>query len=87
MQTIPAREIKRRGIGAVDAALELGPVHVIRNDDPTYVILREDHYQELVEAQAGAYRARICAALEDERAGRVSRSTAEEIIREFGIGR
>ncbi|HLE81685.1 MAG TPA: type II toxin-antitoxin system Phd/YefM family antitoxin, partial [Dehalococcoidia bacterium] len=71
MQTIPAREIKRRGISAVDEALEQGPVHVIRNDDPVYVILREEQYQELLAAQEEAYRARIREALEDVQAGRV----------------
>ncbi len=85
MQTIPAREIKRRGISAVDEALQNGPVHVIRNDDPMYVILREEQYQELLEAQEEAYRAGIREALEDMKAGRVKRSTAQEIIAEFGL--
>ena len=86
MQTIPAREIKRRGISAVDEALEQGPVHVIRNDDPMYVILREEQYQELLAAQEEAYRARIRQALEDVQAGRVKRSNAQAIIAEFGLG-
>ena len=85
MQTIPAKEIKRRGISAADEALQHGPVHVIRNDDPVYVILREEQYQELVEAQAEAYRARLREALEDMKAGRVTRSTAGNLIREFGL--
>lgn len=29
MNTIPAQEIKRRGIAAVDEALHNGPVHII----------------------------------------------------------
>jgi hypothetical protein len=41
MRTIPAREIKRRGISAVDEQLEEGPVHVI---------MTEAHYAELREA-------------------------------------
>ncbi len=49
MKTIPARDIKRRGISAVDKALKEGPVHVIKNDQPTYVILDEDQYQNLLE--------------------------------------
>lgn len=85
MQTIPAREIKRRGISAVDEALQQGPVHVIRNDDPVYVILREEQYQELLAAQEEAYRARIREALEDVRAGRVRHSDAQAIITEFGL--
>lgn len=85
MQTIPAREIKRRGISAVDKALQEGPVYVIRNDDPVYVILTEEHYQELLEAQEEAYRARIREALADVQAGRTKRSDANTIIAEFGL--
>ena len=73
MNVIPAQEIKRRGIAAVDEALTRGPVHVIRNNRPQYVVLTEERYQELVEAQEEASLARIKASLEDARAGRVKR--------------
>ena len=69
----------------MDEALKEGPVHVIRNDEPRYVILDEQHYRELVEAQQEAYRARIREALQDVREGHVRRSTAQEIIDEFGL--
>ena len=45
--TISAQEIKRRGISAVDEALRHGPVHVIRRNRPSYVILSEEEYQRL----------------------------------------
>lgn len=45
---ISAQELKRRGIGAVDNALRQGPVHVIRRNRPSYVILSEEEYQRLV---------------------------------------
>ena len=45
---ISAQDLKRRGIGAVDDALRDGPVHVIRRNRPSYVILSEDAYQRLV---------------------------------------
>jgi PHD/YefM family antitoxin component YafN of YafNO toxin-antitoxin module len=85
MRTIPAREIKRRGITAVDDALKEGPVHVIKNDQPSYVILAEEHYRELVEAQEEAYLARIRAALEDVKAGRVRQVTAQQLIDELDL--
>ena len=85
MRTIPAREIKRRGISAVDAALERGPVHVIKNDRPAYVILNEDQYEELVDAYQEAYVARVKEALEDVKAGRVRRVTAQQLIDELGL--
>ncbi|WP_018950450.1 type II toxin-antitoxin system Phd/YefM family antitoxin [Thioalkalivibrio sp. ALMg11] len=50
---ISAQEIKRRGISAVDRALEKGPVHVIQRNRPRYVILSEESYQRL-SAGAGA---------------------------------
>ena len=81
MNTIPAQEIKRRGIGAVDDLLVKGAVHVIRNNRPQYVVLSEERYEELIEAQEEAYAARVLAALEDVRAGRVRRfSSAAELL-------
>jgi len=47
---ISAQELKRRGISAVDTALRNGPVHVIRRNRPSYVILSEEGYQALAEA-------------------------------------
>ena len=58
MRTIAAREIKRRGIKAVKEALKEGPVHIIKNDQPTFVVLDEEHYRELLEDQEQAYVAR-----------------------------
>ena len=52
MNSIPAQEIKRLGISAVDKALRLGPVHVVKNNRPRYVVLTEEGYQELVQDQA-----------------------------------
>ncbi|HXH02581.1 MAG TPA: type II toxin-antitoxin system Phd/YefM family antitoxin [Candidatus Competibacteraceae bacterium] len=52
MNTIPASEIKRRGIAAVDEALKHGPVHIIKNNRPRYVVLSEEDYARLA-ARAG----------------------------------
>jgi PHD/YefM family antitoxin component YafN of YafNO toxin-antitoxin module len=87
MQTIPAREIKRRGMSAVDDLVKAGPVHVIKDDRPTYVILDEAHYNELVEAQEETFRTRLAASLDDLQTGRTRRSTAQEIIDEFDLER
>lgn len=45
MNTIPAQDIKRRGITAVDELLENGPVHVISQNRPRYVVMDEERYQ------------------------------------------
>ncbi|NEV64323.1 type II toxin-antitoxin system Phd/YefM family antitoxin [Thiorhodococcus minor] len=73
MNSIPAQEIKRRGIAAVDEALQKGPVHVIKNNRPSYVVLTEAAYAELQEAQQEAARERLRASLADLEAGRTSR--------------
>ena len=73
MNSIPAQEIKRLGISAVDEALRLGPVHVVKNNRPRYVVLTEEGYQELVQDQASAARDSLRVSLEDLKIGRVTR--------------
>jgi len=85
MNFIPAQEIKRRGIAAVDDLIEKGDVHIIRNNQPQYVVLSEVRYRELIEAQEEAYEARVRASLQDLKAGRVKRGTAEDLLRELGL--
>ena len=81
MNYLAAQEIKRRGITAVDEALVNGPVHIIKNNQPQYVVLTEAAYNELVDAQAQATVARIRASLEDAAAGRVTRhDSVEELL-------
>ena len=82
MNSIPAQEIKRRGIKAVDDLLEKGDVHVIRNNKPEYVVLTEERYQALVAEAEEAYLARVRASLEDVKAGRVTKfATADDLLR------
>jgi PHD/YefM family antitoxin component YafN of YafNO toxin-antitoxin module len=85
MNSIPAQEIKRRGIAAVDELIAKGDVHVIRNNRPQYVVLSEERYQELVAEANEAYQARVRTALEDVAAGRVSRGSADELIKELHL--
>ena len=86
MNTIPAREIKRRGITAVDELIETGDVHIIKNNKPRYVVLSEVRYRELIEAQDEAYTARVRTSLEDLRTGRVHRFTsAQELLNALEI--
>ena len=47
MNTIPAQELKRRGIGAIDTLLAKGDVHVIRNNQPRSVVLAEQRTRPL----------------------------------------
>lgn len=83
MNTIPAREVKRRGISAVDEKLQSGPVHVIKNNHPSYVVLSEELYAHLMEENEEAHILRIKASLKDLREGRVTRGTAENLLAEI----
>jgi PHD/YefM family antitoxin component YafN of YafNO toxin-antitoxin module len=86
MNAIPAQEIKRRGISAVDDLIAKGDVHVIRDNRPQYVVMSEERYEELLEAQEEAAEARIRASLEDLKAGRVRRfASAEELIKALDL--
>ena len=86
MNTIPAQEIKRRGIAAVDRLIAQGDVHVIRNNRPEYVVLTEARYQELVAEAEEAYVARVKASLEDVKAGRVQRFTSvDELLQALDL--
>ena len=85
MNAIPAQEIKRRGIAAVDDLIAKGDLHVIRNNQPQYVVLSEERYQELIVAEQEAYYARVRASLEDIREGRVKRGTADDLIKELKL--
>lgn len=81
MRTIPAQEIERRGIGAVDELLEGGPVYVITHNRPRYVILDAEQYRELLAEREEAHLARIRAARADVAAGRVQRfDNADDLL-------
>ena len=85
MNTIPAQEIKRRGISALDEALRRGPVHVIKNNRPQYVVLTEDRFQELLAAQESAARDSLRTSLEDLKAGRTTRyDDVESLMHSLG---
>jgi PHD/YefM family antitoxin component YafN of YafNO toxin-antitoxin module len=82
MNSIPAQELKRRGIAAVDDLIAKGDVHVIRNNQPQYVVLSEERYQELVAEANEAYLARVRTSLEDVKAGRVKKfKTAADLLK------
>ncbi len=80
MSTIAAQEIKRRGIGAVDAAIGDGPVFVIRNNTPRYVVMMAADYDGLLAELAEA---RLAASEADLAAGRVRRGPTKKLMKEL----
>ena len=66
LNTIPAQTLKRGGISAVDKALENGPVHVIKNNRPQYVIMSSEQYEALNEKQKSATSAKKTDQIQDD---------------------
>lgn len=56
MNSIPASEVKRRGVAALEEAVKKGPVHVIKNNRPTLVVLTEEEYVRLTGSAPGEKR-------------------------------
>ncbi len=77
MEYIPAQELKRRGISAVDKVLEKGPVYIVKNNRPRYVVLSAEDYEELLADLADA---RLAASTADLKEGRTQRGTAKDLL-------
>jgi PHD/YefM family antitoxin component YafN of YafNO toxin-antitoxin module len=73
MNSISAQDIKRRGIFAVDDALRDGPVHVIKNNRPSYVVLTESAYAKLLEKTQDAAMAHLRVSLKALESGQTNR--------------
>lgn len=77
MYAASAPEIKRRGFGIIDGPLSEGPVCLIRNNRPTYVVMTLEAYREMEEA---ATLSRVEASERDVRDGRVTRGSAADLM-------
>lgn len=71
MNILPAQEIKRRGLAAIDSVINEGPVHVLKNNRPFYVIITEERYKEFLELEETSYRERLKLSLQDVKNGKV----------------
>lgn len=83
MVAMPVQEIKRRGLSVLDDSLASGPVYVIRNNVPRYVVMSADFFREMEDALAEA---RVAASEADIRAGRYSKGTADKLMSEIMEG-
>ncbi len=52
MQTLPAQEVKRRGLAAIEELLPLGPVHILKHNRPACVVLSEQDFARLSQPDA-----------------------------------
>jgi len=83
MNMLAAQEIKRRGIAAVDGLIGKGPVRIVKNNRPRYVVMSADEYETLM---ADLSEARLAASEADLKAGRVRRGSAARLIAELEQG-
>jgi hypothetical protein len=51
---LTSAELKRRGIAAIEQALQHGPVHLIKRNKAAAVVLTEQHYRQLIQQAARA---------------------------------
>ncbi len=54
MNTLPASELKRRGLAALEQPLQHGPVHILHRNRPACVVLSEADYDRLTRLAARA---------------------------------
>lgn len=77
MNAVAAQEIKRRGIAAVDSLVAQGPVRIVKNNLPKYVIMTDADYEIMLGDLAEA---RLASSEADIKAGRVYRGNAARLI-------
>jgi PHD/YefM family antitoxin component YafN of YafNO toxin-antitoxin module len=80
LNTVPAQEVKRRGVRAIVERLAKGPVHVLQRDRPAFVALGEEEFHQLLE---DLDEARLAASLQDLEAGRVRFAAAADLAAEL----
>jgi len=83
MNMISAQEIKRRGMAAVDELLDQGPVRIVKNNRPRYVVMSETDYDSMMNDLAEA---RLAASEADLKAGRIRRGSAAALMAELRKG-
>jgi len=83
MNMMAAQEIKRRGIWAVDPLIGEGPVFIVKNNRPSYVVMSENDYETLM---ADVAQARLAASEADLKAGRIKRGSASQLMKEIMKG-
>jgi PHD/YefM family antitoxin component YafN of YafNO toxin-antitoxin module len=80
MLTIPAQEVKRRGISAINDQLQNGPVWIISNNQPKYVVMNSEMFRAM-EDELSTLRVALSEA--DIRAGRCTRGSADQLMAEL----
>ena len=83
MNIIAAQEIKRRGMAAVDDLIDQGPVWIVKNNRPRYVVISETEFDVIMRDLAEA---RLAASDADLKAGHIRKGTAAKLMAELRKG-
>lgn len=78
--TMPAQEVKRRGMSALNAQLKDGPVWVIANNTPKYVVLFADDFRRM---RHEAFVAGCLQSDAERRAGQATPTTVDALMSAF----
>jgi PHD/YefM family antitoxin component YafN of YafNO toxin-antitoxin module len=84
MNMVAVQEIKRRGMTALDTLLERGPVQIVKNNKPRYVVMNEAEFDAMMSDLAEA---RLAASEADLKAGRVRKGTSADLMAELRKGK
>lgn len=85
MKSILAKQIKQHGVAFLDNLLKDGPVHIIKNNKPKYVVLSKKDYDALCKNEYEIYLERIKASLQDVKSKKVKKGSARELIKELHL--
>ncbi len=77
---VAAQDIKRCGITAVDRFLDQGPVRIVKNNRPRYVVMSETEYSTMSSDLAEA---RLAASRADLKAGRIRKGSTASLMAEL----
>lgn len=61
MNTLTAAELKRRGMAAIEDGLRNGPLHLVKHNKPSAVVLTEEEYARLAGSKTRKARAGMSA--------------------------
>lgn len=78
--TMPAQEIKRRGMSVMNEKLASGPVWVIANNTPKYVVLFADDFRRM---QHEAFVSECMQSDAEYHAGLAKPTTVDDLMKEF----
>ena len=52
MNSLTAAELKRRGMAAIEDRLHHGPIHLMKHNKPSAVVLSEEDYAQLAQGKS-----------------------------------